>query len=108
MTTANDSKNSNDFSEGELSSEVVTSLAPRYKVILHNDDYTTMEFVIQVLERFFHKSSEEAQHLMLKVHQEGSALCGVYSFEVAETKVHKVTQFARENRYPLKVTKEKE
>lgn len=80
----------------------------KYKVIFHNDDYTTMEFVILVLMRFFHKTETEATHVMLTVHHKGNAVAGVYSRDVAETKVTQVTDFARENGMPLKLTTEPE
>lgn len=85
-----------------------TELPRRYKVLLHNDDYTTMEFVIHVLKRHFHKTDAEAQELMLKVHHEGVAVCGVYTYEVSETKVHKVTKEAEEEGHPLLCTMEPE
>ena len=80
----------------------------RYKVILHNDDYTTMDFVVLVLKSFFQKSSVEAEQIMMKIHKEGRALCGVYTHEVAESKVFKVNHFAREHGHPLKCTMEAE
>ncbi len=80
----------------------------RYKVILHNDDYTTMDFVIYVLKRFFNKTDAESEALMLKIHHEGSAVCGIFSFEIAETKTQKVRECAKENSHPLKCTMEKE
>jgi ATP-dependent Clp protease adaptor protein ClpS len=83
-------------------------LPKRYKVILHNDDYSTMEFVIFVLQRVFGKSPEQAHALMLKVHMEGAAVCGIYTFEIAESKTAKVTQLAREHGHPLKCTYEEE
>jgi ATP-dependent Clp protease adaptor protein ClpS len=79
-----------------------------YKVLLLNDDYTPMEFVIHVLERFFSKSREDATRIMLHVHQNGVGICGVYTFEVAETKVAQVVDFARQNQHPLQCTMEKE
>jgi ATP-dependent Clp protease adaptor protein ClpS len=79
-----------------------------YKVLLLNDDYTPMEFVIHVLERFFSKSREDATRIMLHVHQNGVGICGVYTFEVAETKVAQVVDFARQNQHPLPCTMEKE
>ena len=79
-----------------------------YKVLLLNDDYTPMEFVVYVLERFFNKLSEEATQIMLHVHQRGVGICGVYSYEVAETKVTQVMDFARQNEHPLQCTLEKD
>jgi ATP-dependent Clp protease adaptor protein ClpS len=80
----------------------------RYKVLLHNDDYTTMEFVIYVLQKHFGKNSEEAYAIMLKVHHEGVGVCGVYTYEIAETKVQKVSREARSNGHPLLCTFEPE
>ena len=80
----------------------------QYKVLLLNDDYTPMEFVIHVLERFFSKSREDATRIMLHVHHNGVGICGVFTFEVAETKVAQVVDFARQNQHPLQCTMEKE
>jgi ATP-dependent Clp protease adaptor protein ClpS len=79
-----------------------------YKVLMLNDDYTPMEFVVHVLERFFAKSREEATQIMLHVHRRGVGLCGVFTYEVAETKVNQVTELARRNQHPLRCTLEKE
>ena len=79
-----------------------------YKVVLLNDDYTTMEFVVIVLMRFFHKSAEQAEQIMLHVHQKGKGVCGVYTYEIAESKVYQVMDFARENQHPLQCTMEPE
>lgn len=79
-----------------------------YKVILLNDDYTPMEFVVRVLERFFHKNREEATRIMLHVHQKGMGICGVFTREVAETKVRQVMLYAAENQHPLQCTMEPE
>ena len=78
-----------------------------YKVIMLNDDYTPMEFVILVLERFFNKSSEEATRIMMHVHQKGIGVCGVFTYEVAETKVQQVMDLARQHQHPLQCTLEK-
>ncbi len=78
-----------------------------YRVLLLNDDYTPMEFVVDLLERIFHKSRDEAVAVMLNVHQNGVGVCGVYSFEVAETKVAQVAVIAREQEHPLQCTMEK-
>jgi len=79
---------------------------PMYQVLLINDDYTTMEFVVEILMFIFNKSSEDSMHIMLKVHREGMGLCGVYTYEVAETKVDTVHALAREKGYPLKCAME--
>jgi ATP-dependent Clp protease adaptor protein ClpS len=78
----------------------------RYKVLLHNDDYTTMEFVVHVLQRCFEKTRPEAQALMLEVHSQGCAICGIYTHEIAESKTAQVIKYARENGHPLKCTYE--
>ena len=79
-----------------------------YRVMLLNDDYTPMEFVVFVLERFFNKSREEATRIMLHVHQKGVGLCGVYTYEVAETKVAQVLDMAQRNEHPLQCIMEKD
>jgi ATP-dependent Clp protease adaptor protein ClpS len=81
---------------------------PMYKVLLHNDNYTTMEFVVEVLLYVFHKRVEEATRIMLNVHQQDVGICGTYPFEVAETKVDTVHLLAREKGFPLKCSMEKE
>src|SRR4029077_367666 len=93
---------------------IVTKTRPKtkkpslYKVLLLNDDYTPMEFVVHVLERFFSKPREEAVQIMLLVHRRGVGVCGVYTFEVAETKVAQVIELARRHQHPLQCTMEKE
>ncbi|MEW5703479.1 MAG: ATP-dependent Clp protease adapter ClpS [Pseudomonadota bacterium] len=79
-----------------------------YKVLMLNDDYTPMEFVVHILERFFSKDREEATQIMLQVHQRGVGRCGIYTYEVAETKVQQVVDFARQHQHPLQCTLEKE
>lgn len=73
----------------------------RYKVVLLNDDFTPMDFVVEVLMRFFAMDEQKAMQVMLAVHQQGKGICGVYSREVAETKAHYVNQFSRQNQHPL-------
>ena len=73
-----------------------------YEVILLNDDFTTMEFVVKILQLFFNMTKPKANKIMLKIHNDGSAVCGVYPYEVAETKVMEVINFAKQNQYPLK------
>jgi ATP-dependent Clp protease adaptor protein ClpS len=77
-----------------------------YKVLMLNDDYTPMEFVVDVLQRFFRMDMEEATRVMLHVHQRGVGVCGVFSYEVAETKVNQVMDYARQNQHPLQCTLE--
>ena len=79
-----------------------------YRVLMHNDDYSTMEFVIIVLERFFNKNSLEAEQIMFEIHNKGLGLCGVYTKDIAQTKMVQVSKFAQEQKYPLKVTIEVE
>jgi ATP-dependent Clp protease adaptor protein ClpS len=101
-------------SRGDPATGIITRTAPKtkkpslYKVLLLNDDYTPMEFVVHVLERFFNKGREEATRIMLHVHQKGVGICGVYTYEVAETKVTQVLDFARQHQHPLQCTMEKE
>ena len=80
----------------------------KYKVIMFNDDYTPMEFVIEVLEKFFGKRQDEATQIMLHVHQKGIGVCGVYTYEIAETKAVQVTNYARKYEHPLQMQLEKE
>ena len=84
-----------------------TKPPPMFKVLLLNDDYTPMEFVVHVLERFFSKDHEAATRIMLHVHHHGIGECGVFTYEIAETKVTQVIDFARENQHPLQCTMEK-
>jgi ATP-dependent Clp protease adaptor protein ClpS len=79
-----------------------------YRVLILNDDYTPMEFVVYVLEQFFNKSREDATRIMLHVHQHGVGVCGVYTYEVAETKVAQVVDAARRHQHPLQCTMEKD
>jgi ATP-dependent Clp protease adaptor protein ClpS len=83
-------------------------LPKKYKVLLHNDDYSTMEFVIFILQHVFHKTSVEAEQIMLAVHNQGVGTCGIYTFEIAESKSNKVTQLAKNNGQPLKCSIEPE
>ncbi len=87
---------------------VRTKKPSMYRVLILNDDYTPMEFVVLILERFFGKSREQATRIMLHVHQKGVGVCGVYTYEVAETKVAQVMDMARRNEHPLQCTMEKE
>lgn len=100
--------------ESDPNTGVTTTTKPEtkkpsmYKVLLLNDDYTSMEFVVYILEKLFHKSREEATRIMLHVHQKGVGVCGVYTYEVAETKVTQVIDLARKNEHPLQCTMEKD
>ncbi len=98
------------YSEGPIIEEARPKLQkPQlYKVILLNDDFTPMEFVVVVLERFFHKNREDATRIMLHVHQKGIGVCGLYTREIAETKVRMVLAFAQEQQHPLQCTMEPE
>src|SRR4029078_31171 len=97
----------------EIETGVATRTRPKtkkpsdYKVLMLSEDYTPMEFVVLVLQRFFTMSIEDATRVMLQVHQQGIAVCGVFTYEVAETKVSQVIDFARENQHPLQCTLEK-
>ncbi|WP_262695579.1 ATP-dependent Clp protease adapter ClpS [Kordiimonas aquimaris] len=88
--------------------ETKTKKPSMYKVLLLNDDFTPMEFVIHILQRFFRMTVEQATDVMLHVHQKGVGVCGVFTFEVAETKVNQVMSFAKQHEHPLQCTLEKE
>jgi len=100
--------------DGDSGTSVVTKTRPKtkrpslYRVLLLNDDYTTMEFVVDVLQHIFQKNREEATKIMLHVHQKGVGICGVYTYEVAETKVTQTVDYVRKNQHPLQCTLEKE
>jgi len=96
--------------EEEIDSEIrdETDEPPMYKVLLHNDDYTTMDFVVEILILVFSKPPEEAVEIMLNVHRKGIGICGVYTYEISETKVETVHALAREHGFPLKCTMEKD
>ena len=101
------SSTDSDIKEG-LSSNTKNDNPPMYKVILHNDDYTTMEFVDEVLGSVFGKSLEKATQMMLNIHNKGKETCGVYPLQIAETKVETVHNLASNKGFPLKSTMEKE
>lgn len=94
--------------ELETKDEVLLKYPKRYKVFILNDDYTSMDFVIDILMSVFHKSYEESEAIMLEVHKKERGLCGVYTHEIAETKVMQVHKKARESGFPLKSTMEEE
>lgn len=91
-----------------LKPRLKTQKPAMYKVLILNDDYTPMEFVVHVLERFFSKTRQESTDIMMHVHRKGVGICGVFTYEVAETKVAQVMEFARSNEQPLQCTLEKE
>lgn len=88
--------------------ETKTKKPSMYKVLLLNDDFTPMEFVVHILQRFFRMTMEQATEVMLHVHQKGVGVCGVFTYEVAETKVNQVLSFAKQNEHPLQCTLEKD
>ena len=106
-----DKKRKNDDNTGTA---VITKTKPQtkrpslYRVLILNDDYTPMEFVVHVLERYFNKGRSDAERIMLQVHRQGVGICGVFTYEVAETKVAQVIDFARRHQHPLQCTLEKE
>ena len=93
----------------DQSTEVIEKLQEpdRYKVILLNDDFTTQDFVINVLQTIFHKSFEESLNLMLQIHNSGKGMCGIYPYDIAETKVVEVRKMAKEKQFPLRAILEK-
>ena len=91
-----------------LEEETKVKEPPKFKVLLHNDDYTPMDFVVHILQKFFSIDSAKATRIMLMVHNSGIGLCGVFPREIAETKVHIVNDYSRKHQYPLKCTMEKE
>jgi ATP-dependent Clp protease adaptor protein ClpS len=111
---AGNGNNGDDRDGRGIGTGIVTKTRPKtkkpslYKVLLLNDDYTPMEFVVHVLERFFNKGREEATRIMLHVHHKGVGICGVFTYEVAETKVAQVMDFSRQHQHPLQCTMEKE
>ncbi|MFT7880333.1 MAG: ATP-dependent Clp protease adaptor ClpS [Sulfurimonas sp.] len=96
----------------KIEEEIATSLEleePRmFKVLLHNDDYTSMDFVVDVLMGIFHKNAMEAEKIMIEIHEKGVGVCGVYSFEIAQTKAEQVKQKAKQNEFPLLATVEED
>ena len=90
-----------------LETKLATKKPSMYKVILLNDDYTPMEFVVYVLQKIFNKNQEEATQIMLHIHKKGTGICGVYTYEVAEVKSKTVIDFAKQNQHPLQCTVEK-
>ena len=92
-----------------LTEDTIETKEPtRYKVLLHNDDYTTMEFVVSILETIFHKSKNEATRIMLNVHNQGVGIAGIYTREICETKIAIVHELAKKNEFPLRCSMEQE
>jgi len=79
-----------------------------FRVLLHNDDYTSMDFVVDILIQIFHKNLEDAQIIMINIHEKGKAVCGIYSYEIAQTKAYQVKQLAKQNEFPLLATIEED
>ncbi|NNC71449.1 MAG: ATP-dependent Clp protease adapter ClpS [Sphingomonadaceae bacterium] len=108
---ADDRDDKNDDGDGNVGVATKTRTRTKkpapYKVLMLNDDYTPMEFVVLCLQRFFGMGMDDATRVMLQVHQRGVGVCGIFSYEVAETKVNQVIDFARENQHPLQCTLEK-
>lgn len=100
--------------QSQSDTDAATSTLPKtarpsfYKVILLNDDFTPMDFVVLILRKFFGKNDGDAQQVMLQVHQEGAGIAGVYTFELAETKTYLVNEYSRQHKYPLKCVMEKD
>ena len=105
-----DTPNNNQDTDGNiaLQERTRTKKPPLYRVLMLNDDYTPMEFVVMVLQRYFGHDHESAQRIMLHVHQRGVGVCGVFTYVIAETKAAQVMNFARQNEHPLQLQLEKE
>ena len=106
--TEENKKDNDGHSQLVLDTRPKTKKPSMYKVIMLNDDYTPMEFVVHVLQHFFGRTSSEATKIMMNVHRKGVGVCGVYSFEIAESKAQKTMQYARQNEHPLQLQLEKE
>jgi ATP-dependent Clp protease adaptor protein ClpS len=112
---ASSDANSEDGGDSDSGTGTATITKPKsqtktpslYRVILMNDDFTPMDFVIHVIQKFFNKDFEEATKIMLEVHYQGAGICGTFSYDIAETKVYQVNQYSRQNKHPLKCTMEK-
>ncbi|MBU1669413.1 ATP-dependent Clp protease adaptor ClpS [bacterium] len=92
--------------EEEIEADLAIAEPEKYKVLLHNDDYTTIDFVVDILMAVFHKNETEAERIMMDVHKKGRAVCGVYTYEIAQTKVYQVKELAKSNGFPLLATME--
>ncbi|WP_370636543.1 ATP-dependent Clp protease adapter ClpS [Erythrobacter sp. SDW2] len=111
MAGADDAQGGDGDGDSQVGIATKTRAKPKkpsqYKVLMLNDDYTPMEFVVMVLKRFFRMDLDQATRVMLHVHQKGVGVCGIFPYEVAETKVNQVMDFARQNQHPLQCTLEK-
>lgn len=94
--------------EHELDYDLELEEPQLFRVILHNDDYTSMDFVVDILVTIFHKTHAQAEQIMLQIHEKGKAICGVYTFEIAQTKAQQVKQKAKQNEFPLLATIEED
>jgi ATP-dependent Clp protease adaptor protein ClpS len=94
--------------EEELELDLELHEPQMFKVLLHNDDYTSMDFVVEILMGIFHKTHTQAEQIMLQIHEKDKAICGVYSFEIAQTKAQQVKQQAKQNEFPLLATIEED
>ncbi|GIU00932.1 ATP-dependent Clp protease adapter protein ClpS [Sulfurovum sp. TSL6] len=94
--------------EEELELDLELHEPQMFKVLLHNDDYTSMDFVVEILMGIFHKTHDQAEQIMLQIHEKDKAVCGVYSFEIAQTKAQQVKQQAKQNEFPLLATIEED
>ena len=92
----------------ELETDLALKEPEMYRVLLHNDDYTSMDFVVEILVKIFHKNHQEAETIMIRIHEKGSAVCGVYSYEIAQTKAEQVKRLAKQSEFPLLATIEKD
>lgn len=99
---SSDNQNDDDQQTGTITVVKTELSRPKmFKVLMHNDDYTTMEFVIAVLKKFFNKTDDQAHDIMMKVHLEGLGICGIYTYEIAESKSEKVNKYSRDHGHPL-------
>jgi len=94
--------------EEELDLDLKLDEPKMFRVLLHNDDYTSMDFVVDVLMGIFHKTHEQAEQIMMQIHEQGIGICGVYSFEIAQTKADQVKKYAKKNEFPLLATIEED
>ena len=113
LNSENDNQNDNSLNEKNnigtiLENKPILKKPPLYKVLMLNDDYTPMEFVVDMLQTFFSKTADQATEIMLQIHQKGIGVCGLYTYEIAESKATQVLEKARKNQHPLQIKLEKE